>query len=120
MAPREDTRVRNVPEFTPAVDIYDHDEEIVVVADMPGVPGDGVDIDFDRGELTIRGHVTPPDSEGEYVLEEYQVGDFVRTFTLADSIDPSGISAELKSGVLTLRLPKPSERKPRKIPVKSG
>ncbi len=120
MAPRDDFKNRDVPEFTPAVDIYDHGEEVVVVADMPGVPAGGLDIDFDRGELTIRGRVTPPDSEGEYALQEYQVGDFVRTFALADSIDPNGISAELKSGVLTLRLPKPKEMKPRKIPVKSG
>ncbi len=117
---REDGRERTVPEVLPAVDIYDDDDETIVVADMPGVPGDAVDINFDRGELTIRGHVASEDLGGEIALQEYQVGDFVRTFTVAESIDPAGITAEMKNGVLTLRLPKPTERKPRKIPVKSG
>jgi HSP20 family protein len=117
---REDGRERNRPEFSPAVDIYDQDEEVVVVADMPGVSGSDLDINFDRGDLLIRGRVRTPPIAGELVLEEYQVGDFVRTFTLAEDVDPSGISAELKNGVLTLRLPKPSERKPRKITVKNG
>jgi len=107
-------------EFAPAVDIYDQDEEIVLVADMPGVSGDAVDINLDRGELTIRGKVSPPDIDGELVFQEYRVGDFVRTFTVSEGIDPEGIKAELKSGVLTLHLPKPSERKPRKISVKEG
>jgi len=107
-------------EFAPAVDIYDHEDEIVVVADMPGVPANSVDIHLDRGELTIRGRVQPPAVNGQVVFQEYQVGDFVRTFTLTDDIDPNGIAAEMTNGVLRLRLPKPTERRPRKIPVKVG
>jgi len=108
------------PEFAPAVDIYDHEDEIVLVADMPGVPADSVDIDLDRGELKIRGRVQSPPVTGQVAFQEYQVGDFVRTFTLTDDIDPNGIVAEMSNGVLKLHLRKPVERKPRKIPVKVG
>jgi len=120
---RDDMRTDREPqrlEFAPAVDIYDREEEIVLVADMPGVPGNAVDINLERGELTIRGRVSPPQVEGELVFQEYRVGDFVRNFTLSDDLDPEGITAELKSGVLTVRLPKPSARKPKKIAVKEG
>jgi len=108
------------PEFAPAVDIYDAGEEIVLVADMPGVSSNSLDVHLDRGELTIRGRVAHPSPEGDLVLQEFQVGDFVRNFTLTEDIDPAGITAELTNGVLALRLPKPRERKPRKIPVKSA
>jgi len=107
-------------EFAPAVDIYDSGEEIVLVADMPGVSVNALDVHLDRGDLSIRGRVTASAQPGEYAFQEYQVGDFVRTFTLTEDIDPTGISADLTSGVLTLHLPKPMERKPRKIPVKVG
>ncbi len=111
---------RETPEFSPAVDIYDAGEEIVLVADMPGVSGDSVDIHLDKGILTVRGNVKPPSAEGRMVFEEFQVGDFVRTFTVTEDIDAKAISAELTNGVLTLKLPKAAERKPRKINVKIG
>lgn len=108
------------PEFSPAVDICDTGDEIVLVADMPGVSGDNLDIHLDRGALTIRGRIETPVPSGTLELEEYQVGDFTRTFTVNEEIDPNGIVAGLKNGVLTLRMKKPSERSPRKIPVKVG
>jgi HSP20 family molecular chaperone IbpA len=108
------------PEFSFPVDIYDRDEEIVLVADMPGVQADGVEINLDRGNLSIRGGSAAQTHRGEAVLQEYRVGDFVRSFTVSEDIDPSGISAEFRNGVLTLHLPKSAERKPRKIPVRSG
>jgi len=118
---RDETRdLRERPEYAPAVDIFDRAEEIVLVADMPGVSGDSVDIHLDRGVLTVRGRVAPLDTDGELVFQEYQMGDFLRTFTLLEDLDPEGISAELKNGVLTLRLQKPAQRKPRKIAVKAG
>jgi len=111
---------REFPEFAPAVDIFDQGDEIVLVADMPGVTAESLAIHLDRGVLTVRGRVGSPASEGELVFQEYRVGDFVRTFNLTEDIDSEGISAELTDGVLTLRLPKTSERKPRRIPVKAG
>jgi len=107
-------------EFAPAVDIYDAGEEIVLVADMPGVSSDSLDVHLDRGELSIRGRVAHPSPEGDLVLQEFQVGDFVRTFSLTEDIEAAGITAELTNGVLALHLPKPRERKPRKIPVKTA
>jgi HSP20 family protein len=111
---------RGLPEFAPAVDIFDQGEEIVLVADMPGVTAETLDIHLDRGVLTVRGRVAPPAMAGELVFQEYRVGDFVRTFNLTEDIEGDGISAELTDGVLTLRLPKTTERKPRRIPVKCG
>lgn len=108
------------PEFSFPVDIYDREEEIVLVADMPGVKADSVEINLDRGNLSIRGGSAARAHEGEAILQEYRVGDFVRSFTVSEDIDPSGISADFKNGVLTLHLPKVAERKPRKIPVRSG
>jgi HSP20 family molecular chaperone IbpA len=108
----------DLPEFSPAVDVFDRGEEIVLIADMPGVSRDSVDIHLDRGVLSIRGRVPPPAVSGVPVLEEFQIGDFVRTFTLSEEIDASAIAADLHNGVLTLRLPKSEERKPRKITVK--
>jgi len=118
---REETRTpRERPEYAPAVDIFDREEEIVLVADMPGVTGDAVDINLDRGELTIRGRVSPPEVEGELVFQEYRMGDFVRSFALVEDIDSDSIAAELKNGVLTVRIRKPEQKKPRKIAVKEG
>ena len=115
---RMDSRER--PEFSPAVDIYDSGEEIVLVADMPGVPAENLDINLDKGVLTLRGRVTPPEVQGHLVFEEYRLGDFVRTFAVTEDVDSTAIAAELKNGVLTLRLPKAAERKPRKIVVNGG
>jgi len=108
------------PQFSPSVDIYDQGDEIVLVADMPGVSGDSIDVHLDRGVLTIRGRVRPEGDQGQLIYEEYQVGDFVRTFTLTEDIDTNGISAELSNGVLSLRLPKAQEKKARKIQVRAG
>lgn len=116
---RETTRPE-LPKFAPAVDIFDNGEEIVLIADMPGVPGNAVDVNLDRGNLTVRGRVNAPVPNGQLVLEEFRVGDYVRTFAVSEDIDPSGIEAELKDGVLLVRLPKAEERKPRKIQVRTG
>ena len=107
-------------EFTFPVDIYDRAEEIVLVADLPGVSSDALDVHFDRGHLAVRGRVAASAVPRECGLQEFRTGDFVRTFEVSEGIDASGISAELKDGVLTLRLPKAEERKPRKISVKAG
>jgi len=108
------------PELNFPVDICDREDEIVLVADMPGVQADSVEINFDRGNLNIRGRSAAHRQAGEGFIQEYRVGDFVRSFTVSEDIDPRGISAEFKNGVLTLHLPKSADRKPRKIPVRSG
>ena len=113
-------RTRNGRTYLPAVDIYETEEELVLLADLPGVKGEDIDIQFEQGELTITGKVEERQREStSYVLQEYGIGDFVRSFKISEIIDSSRISAEHKDGVLKLHLPKVETAKPRKITVKS-
>lgn len=107
------------PTYPFPVDIFDAAEEVVLEADLPGVDREQLDVQFDRGTLTIRGRAAKPALEGAVSLEEYRVGNFERTFTVSEDIDVTGIVAELKNGVLSLRLPKSAQRKPRRIAVKA-
>ncbi len=110
--------VRRGPTFRPDVDIYETDNEIALIADMPGVTAEAVDIRFDNGMLTINGRVEPRKGEEcECLIREFAVGDYTRSFQVDEDIDASGISAELSNGVLTVRLPKAESAKPRRIPV---
>jgi HSP20 family protein len=109
-----------VPVFVPAVDIYESQDAITLLADMPGVPHDKLDIDLKDDQLSIRGTVTEEGSEGETVLlREYSVGDYYRDFTLGKMIDQSRIEASMKDGVLKLTLPKAEAAKPKKIDIKA-
>ncbi len=101
----------------PPVDIYENGEGLVVKADLPGVTRDALDVRVENNLLTIRGrpaHVAP----GDPIYREYGLVHFFRQFELNDKVDQLGISAELKHGVLTLKLPKAEEAKPRRIDVK--
>jgi HSP20 family protein len=112
---REETRNRE-RFITPAVDIYETPDGLTVLADLPGVNQDNLDVRVDNNVLTIRGmarHTTP----GDPVYREYELVNFFRQFELGEKIDQSKISAELKHGVLTVQLPKAPEAKPRKIAV---
>lgn len=113
---KEDTRSQE-RYVTPAVDIYETLDGLVVKADLPGVTKDGLDLRVENNLLTIRGrasHCAP----GEMLYREYQLSNFFRQFELSDKVDQQNISAELKHGVLTLNLPKAEEAKPRKIDVR--
>ncbi len=115
-AAEEATRSAGV--FTPAVDIVEDAEKYVLRLDVPGARAEDIDVQFDRGEMTVRARVQPrPGAAGGYMLREYGVGDFERSFRVGEGIDTTGISAEVASGVLTLTLPKSAEAKPRKIAV---
>jgi HSP20 family protein len=106
--------------YRPNVDILESADELVVLADVPGASGDDIGVDFEDGTLTIHASVGPRQQEGtEYLLREYGVGDYYRTFRVSEAIDPAGITAEYGDGVLTLHLPKAEASKPRKIEVKS-
>ncbi len=103
----------------PAVDIYETDEAIVVEADMPGVDRAGVEVNIDKGLLTIHGRVTRKPVEGVTQLyEEIVQGDFYRAFTVGEAVDESAIAAVITDGVLTVTLPKAEPRLARKIEVK--
>jgi HSP20 family protein len=112
-------RTKPGPTFTPAVDIFETDREITLVADIPGVKADNLDIDLRDNILTLAGEVEAPEGQGEVdVLREYDTGKYLREFTLSEMIDQSKIEAELKDGVLRLRLPKVEAVSPRKVTVK--
>jgi HSP20 family molecular chaperone IbpA len=107
--------------FTPAVDIYETEKELMLLADMPGVKADRLSVDLREGTLTLVGEVDPPEGkEEEDVLVEYEVGKFFRQFTLSEVIDQQKIEAALNNGVLRLKLPKVEKAAPRKIEVKAG
>jgi HSP20 family protein len=113
---------RGCRSFVPAVDIVENSNEILVQADVPGAaPGD-LDISFENGLLTVHARVEKRQASDQvkYLTREYGVGDFHRQFKVADGIDASKIEAEVRNGVLTLRLPKAEEVKPRKIDVKAA
>lgn len=105
----------------PETDIYEEGDNVVVVANLPGVGPDDVDITLESRTLTIRGRVQPPSPEGyRRVYTEHDVGGFERVFTLSQDIDRDRIEANLKNGVLTLKLPKAESAKTRKISVTAG
>lgn len=116
---KESTRPGRV--FVPAVDILENEEEIIVLADMPGVTSKSVDIDLRESVLTIQGRISPVEGEKEVtVYREFDWGDYLRQFTLSDAIDQEKITAKMDQGVLRLTLPKAEKRKPQKIQVTAG
>jgi HSP20 family protein len=101
---------------TPPVDIYETPDGLVVMADVPGVTPEHLDVRVDNHILTIQAQVSPlPRTEPPY--REYELAHYFRQFELSDTVDESKISADLKYGVLTLVLPKAEEAKPRRIAV---
>jgi HSP20 family molecular chaperone IbpA len=127
MAPRqkheltgaETTRPGHV--FTPAVDIFETEAAITMLADMPGVNPDGLTIDLRESVLSIDGAVGPTEGENERILLlEYETGAYHREFRLSNLIDQDKIDATMQDGVLRLTLPKAEAARPRKIEVRTG
>jgi len=116
----ERTRDRRV--YSPNVDIMENSDGLVLKADMPGVGAKDIDIQYEDGLLTLHGKVEPRQDESNtsYLLHEYGVGDFYRSFRVGEGVDVDKIRAELKDGVMTLHLPKAEALKPRKISVQGG
>lgn len=103
----------------PPVDIFEDEQGLVVVADLPGVEPSALDVRVDRGVLTIQGraaHLAPADP----VYREYELSGFFRQFQLPEEVDAARISAELAHGVLTLRLPRAERAQPRRIEVRAS
>jgi HSP20 family protein len=117
----EAQRVPARPVFLPPADIYETTDSIVVLAEMPGVSSDGVDITLERHVLTIRGRNAANEHAGyQRVYGEYADGDYERVFTLSEAIDRDRIEATLKDGVLHLVLPKAEVARARKIQLKTS
>jgi HSP20 family protein len=111
---------RTLPIYVPAVDIYESDNDIVLMADMPGVAPDDVDIDLRDNQLTVFGKVSLANTSEQVLFQEYGIGDFYRQFTLSSKIDQAKIQASMNDGVLTLTLPKAEVARPKKISVKTS
>jgi len=107
--------------FQPAVDILETPAELVVLTDMPGVTPEGLNVRLEGDVLTIDGQPKSDEYDGLKPLHvEYNVGGFHRRFTLGETVDRDAIKAELRNGVLRLRLPKAERAKARRIEVLSS
>lgn len=107
--------------FKPAVDIVEKDDRVVLTADLPGVRQEDIEVKVHDGVLLLSGkRERAQREEGKsYVYVERSHGSFLRQFRLGDTVDPAGIEARFKDGVLTVELPKRVEASPRQIPVRT-
>ncbi|MEZ4388022.1 MAG: Hsp20/alpha crystallin family protein [Candidatus Krumholzibacteriia bacterium] len=103
--------------LTPAVDIYESKDGLVVVADVPGLKREDLDITVEENVLTIHGRMSREEPE-PLQAREYTLHDYFRQFTLGDRVDRDKIHATLEHGVLTLKLPHAEHAKPKRIAVK--
>jgi HSP20 family protein len=132
MAPRQELQVQQKREvekkeedtvparmFLPTADIFETQDALTVVMEMPGVDKSSVDVNVEDGILKVEGRLDFSKYTGLLPLyTEYNIGHYARSFSLSNKIDQSKIAAEMKDGVLSLVLPKVAEAKPRTIQVK--
>jgi HSP20 family protein len=105
--------------FLPAADIFEGENDLTVILEMPGVEKNNVDIRVEDGALNVEGRLDLNKYQGlKPLYTEYNIGHYSRSFRLSNKIDQNKIAADLKDGVLTLKLPKAEEAKPRTIQVK--
>lgn len=125
VAPREKRELEQAGErteagrfFSPYADIHETDRAVIVSMEVPGVDKSAIDIQLDKGVLTVKGAVDAAKYESlRPIYSEYNVGNFVRTFSVSTKIDASGIAAKVADGVLTIELPKSKEALARRIAV---
>ena len=111
--------VQDRPWVAPLVDVYENEEEVLLVADVPGVTKNSLQVHLDKDQLTIEGRVEET-AGGNLLGREYQSVDYRRVFSLPGGIDHTKINADLRQGVLYLHLPKSEALKPRQIEVTAG
>jgi len=121
----ETTAVRAEQErlfIRPRVDVFESDAEYLVIADVPGVRNDALDVRFEDGELRIEARRTglAPEAGGQPLSEEYRVGDYRRAFAMPEGVDAEKIEAELAHGVLKVHLPKSAHKRPRRIDIRAS
>lgn len=102
---------------TPLTDIYEEENGLYVICDLPGVEKDGLRINVENNILTIAGQINAKD-ETSYLLHEFEPANYYRQFELSESVDQESINAEMKNGVLSIFLPRAEALKPRTIDVK--
>lgn len=105
--------------IAPECDIYENKDEILLVADLPGVAANALKINIDNGELAIEAK-REVHGTGTLLAGEFKDCDFRRLFAVPPGIDAAKISAELKNGILNLHLPKSEALKPRQISIRAG
>jgi HSP20 family protein len=103
---------------TPAVEIFEEPNTVMVRVEMPGVDKENFDIGIDNDELTIKGKRSPVDSGLRLLHGESDQNDYYRVFSLGDTLDASKVEADVDNGVLTLTFPKKPEILPKKIEIK--
>lgn len=116
---RAPERVQQRVTITPRVDVYENANELLLLADVPGVNKEGISIQLDKGQLTIEAS-RAEEKTGSPLVAEYRAIDYARVFTIPQGIDASKIDAQLSGGVLRLRLPKSEALKPRRIEVRAN
>jgi len=118
-APQPQPRDRDQPAMTPRVDVLEDGTGITLIADLPGVSREALDIHVEGDSLTIEGQVSPATPEAmEATYAEVRVPRYRRMFTLSRELDGSRIEAQLKDGVLRLRIPKQEHAQPRRVQIK--
>ncbi len=119
---REVEMAQDRPVFSPATDIYEKGDSILVICDMPGVDEKHVDVTLEDGVLTLTGHTQeePAPAGQALVHREYLAGVYRRSFQLSSDMDEAKIKATMKNGVLNLLLPKAEKAQPRKIQVEAA
>jgi len=115
------TREQDTRAVMPRVDVFEDESGITLLADLPGVPRENLELKVEGDTLLVEGTVQPLTPEGlEPVYAEVRVPRFRRSFTLSRELDTQRIDANLKDGVLTLRIPKAEHAQPRRISVQAG
>ena len=105
--------------FLPSADIYETQEALTVILEMPGVEKNNIDVRVEDGVLSVQGRLDLSKYQGlQPLYTEYNIGHYSRSFQLSSKIDQNKIGAELQDGVLSLNLPKVEEAKSRTIRVK--
>jgi len=110
---------RNARPWSPAVDIFETEHELVLKADVPDIKPEEIDVQVENQTLTLKGHrrFEQQTEKGGYHRIERNYGSFVRTFTVPSTIETDKVAAEYNHGVLTVRLPKKEAAKPRAVKV---
>ena len=114
------TGLADVATFTPPVDIEETDDAWIIEAELPGVKKDDINVEVRENELEISGEIKEREREGILRRRTRKVGEFDFRVTLPGPIDAEKMDANLDDGVLAVRIPKPEQARPRRIPVNAG
>lgn len=117
---QQDTEAtREGPVFRPEVDIFEQEQSLTLVADVPGASNEDMELDLQEAKLNLTASVRPVEAKWKPIYLEYEIGHYERQFRIGQMIDTDKISAQVKDGVLTVALPKVEKARPRRIQVLS-